>query len=215
MKVLGIDGALGVFSAAVAAGEKRQSVEVPGNVALERGLGAIAELLARAGNPKLDRIGVGVGPGTFTGVRIAISYAKSLALGWQLPLCGISTFDLLETGIERSGEPLLTAVRGRAGVLSVRFRTESAERRASGYTADVLVLLEPYLPQSFRLTGNGAEDVLAALGERAKNVKILAPAVESPALAAAMLAAQSQPASSVHEVRADYGEQPAARLPKK
>jgi len=175
-----------------------------------------ANLLEAAGIApgEVTRIGLIIGPGSFTGARIAISYAKSLALGWKLPLCGISTFDAFEAGLQITGRPLLTAVRGRAGVVSVRLRTANGERRASGYIRDVLAELQPSLPKSFALTGNGAEDVLAALGERGSDVEILARAVGPAALAIAMLAAEREPARSLHEVRADYGELPAVTVSK-
>jgi tRNA threonylcarbamoyl adenosine modification protein YeaZ len=215
MNVLGIDAAAGGFSAAfISDGQAPVTIELAGNVALEGGLRAISEVLPGESSAKLDRIGVGIGPGGFTGARIAISYAKSLALGWKLPLCGISTFDAFEAGLQLSGRPLLTAVRGRTGVVSARLRARAGEHRASGYIRDVLAELQPALPKSFVLTGNGAEDVRAALGERGTDVEILARAVEPAALAIAMLAAEREPARSLHEVRADYGELPAAQVPK-
>jgi len=215
MNVLGIDAAAGGFSAAfVADGRAPATIELAGNVALEGGLRAISEVLPSGGSSRLERIGVGIGPGTFTGVRIAISYAKSLALGWKLPLCGVSTFDAFERGLQLSNRPVLTAITGRAGVVSVRLRTLDGERRASGYIRDVLAALQPALPKSFVLLGNGAEDVRAALGERGSDVEILARAVEPAALAIAMLAAEREPARSLHEVRADYGELPAVTVPK-
>lgn len=213
MRVLGIDAGLGSFSAALLEdGRAVAKQELPGKSALESGMRAIAEVTQ--GRP-VDRIGVGIGPGSFTGVRIAISYAKALALGWSVPLCGISSFEALECGIDAAGRPLLTVVRGREGVISVRFRTADSERRASGYIRDVFETLRPDLPPALALTGNGAEDVLAALGERGTEVTILPRAVEPAALAIAMLAAQREPARSLHEVRADYGELPAVSAPKK
>jgi tRNA threonylcarbamoyladenosine biosynthesis protein TsaB len=213
MTVLGIDAGLGSFSAALFEnGSAAATKELPGKSALEGGMRAIAEV---AGSQRVDRIGVGIGPGSFTGVRIAISYAKALALGWNVPLCGVSTFDALECGIDAAGRPLLTVVRGREGVISVRLRAAGAERRASGYIRDVLETLEPVLPPALVLTGNGAEDVRAPLGERGTEVTILPRAIAPAALAIAMLAAQREPARSLHEVRADYGELPAVSVPKK
>lgn len=212
MKTLGIDGGLGSFSAALfSIGEDPAVVTLPAHTALERGMGAIAEL---AQSTRVDRIGAGIGPGSFTGVRIAISYAKALALGWDVPVVGVNSFDALECGLEPFPQALLTVVLGRKGVISVRLRTPAGERRASGYIADVLASLDP-LPEALAMTGNGAEDVLAALGERAKHVKVLAPAVESAALAIATIASEREPARSIHEVRADYGELPAVSPPKK
>ena len=43
----------------------------------------------------LTRIGVGVGPGNFTGIRISVSAARGLALGLGIPAVGVSTLDAL------------------------------------------------------------------------------------------------------------------------
>jgi tRNA threonylcarbamoyladenosine biosynthesis protein TsaB len=46
----------------------------------------------------LDGIAVGVGPGSYTGIRIAIATAKGLAFESNLPVCGISTLEGLAYG---------------------------------------------------------------------------------------------------------------------
>ena len=42
----------------------------------------------------LTAIGVVVGPGSFTGIRLGIAYAKGISMGLNIPLVGISLFDL-------------------------------------------------------------------------------------------------------------------------
>ncbi|MFQ6551516.1 tRNA (adenosine(37)-N6)-threonylcarbamoyltransferase complex dimerization subunit type 1 TsaB [Aestuariibius insulae] len=66
----------------------------------ERLMPLLEEVLVEAGCAwdELDAIGVGVGPGNFTGIRIAVSAARGLALGLGVPAVGVSGFELLGGG---------------------------------------------------------------------------------------------------------------------
>lgn len=46
----------------------------------------------------LSAIGVGIGPGNFTGIRISVSAARGLALGLGIPAVGISSLEALQFG---------------------------------------------------------------------------------------------------------------------
>ena len=58
---------------------------------------AAAEVVAQAGLElrDLQGIAVGIGPGSFTGLRVGIAYAKGLILALRCALIGIPTFDCL------------------------------------------------------------------------------------------------------------------------
>ena len=64
----------------------------------------LEELIGEAGLAwqDLDAIGVGVGPGNFTGIRISVSAARGLALSLGIPAIGISTFEAI---FQISGRP--------------------------------------------------------------------------------------------------------------
>jgi tRNA threonylcarbamoyladenosine biosynthesis protein TsaB len=51
-------------------------------------------------NVKIEKIAVAVGPGSYTGLRIGISAAKSLAFGWNIECVGISTLLAIAAGSE-------------------------------------------------------------------------------------------------------------------
>jgi tRNA threonylcarbamoyl adenosine modification protein YeaZ len=90
--------------------------EMIGRGHAERLVPMIAELL---GGRRPSHILVGVGPGSFTGLRVGIAAAYGLAIGWNAELSGLSSLALIAAGVAHSG-PLAVAVRGGHGELFVQ-----------------------------------------------------------------------------------------------
>jgi tRNA threonylcarbamoyladenosine biosynthesis protein TsaB len=59
---------------------------------------------AAGGWGAVDLIAVGLGPGTFTGIRIGIATARGLGVSLGLPLRGVCTLDALGRGIQEANE---------------------------------------------------------------------------------------------------------------
>ena len=212
--ILALDGALGAFSAAVVVDGRETVGRAAGSDALERGLSVIDGVLrdARVRMEDVTMVAVGAGPGSFTGLRIAISYAKGIALARRLPLRGVSSYDVLDDG--SLAPPALAVVPGRTGIACARIRSAVAFATRCG-TYDALVdLAAEAVPGGDIALFGGVEDVNARLGERGFTVRAHPPPT-SPALIVARLAARAAASArpgdaSVHAVQPDYGELPAA-----
>ena len=75
---------------------------------------------------RADQIVVGVGPGSFTGIRVAVAAAHGLAIGWNAELSGMSSLALLAAGAEAGA--VAAAVTGGHGELFVQqFGTSAGE----------------------------------------------------------------------------------------
>jgi len=85
----------------------------------ERLMPLLEEVLTGAGLGwrDLGAVAVGVGPGNFTGIRIAVSAARGLALGLGKPAIGVTQFEALAHGLPR---PLIVAEDARRGAVYVQ-----------------------------------------------------------------------------------------------
>lgn len=79
----------------------------------ERLIPMLEALLSEAGRSwaELSVIGVGVGPGHFTGIRVAVAAARGLALALQIPAVGISVTEAAAYGVARPCRVVIPARR--------------------------------------------------------------------------------------------------------
>ena len=67
-------------------------------------------LQARAAKSELTAIGVGLGPGSYTGLRIGIAVAKGLARALEVPIAGVSTLEAMAASYLTKSEPEVVAL---------------------------------------------------------------------------------------------------------
>jgi tRNA threonylcarbamoyladenosine biosynthesis protein TsaB len=138
-----------------------------------RHAGRLLELIAAAmadagaGWPEIDRIAVGVGPGTFTGLRIGIATAHALARAREIPLVGVSTLESLALGAARTGSPeavaaVLDARRGE--VFAAAWTVVDGERTQLG---EPLLGAAAIAPDAFALQLARVGESVLAVGDGA------------------------------------------------
>lgn len=116
MIVLAIDTCLFACSVAVVDGERvlARRVEPMSRGHQERLAPLVQEAMAQAGLgfDKLERIGVTVGPGSFTGLRVGLAFAKGLASALSIPAVGIGALEALAEPERGNVVAVLDAKRG-------------------------------------------------------------------------------------------------------
>jgi tRNA threonylcarbamoyladenosine biosynthesis protein TsaB len=96
---------------------------------------AVFELLTRCGLTMDDvrALGVALGPGSFTSLRVGLSLVKGFALARGLPLIGIPTLDVLAAAQPLSKLPLLVAIQaGRGRLAAGWYKRSKGGWRAKG-----------------------------------------------------------------------------------
>ena len=171
MIVLALDTALNATSVAVLDGDRTLAAR---SEPIERGhqerlAGLVRDTMAEAGVGfgALDRIGVTVGPGSFTGLRVGLAFAKGLSLALDVPCVGVGTLEALAASVGDPGT-VVAAVDARRGQVYVQvFKGGVALRgpealSVSNAHARLTELSDPLLT----LIGSGA--TLSAQGEAIK-----------------------------------------------
>lgn len=81
---------------------------------------------------KIDLFAVGIGPGSFTGTRIAVTAMKGFAYAQSKPIIGVSSLDIIAHNLRGEVEglicPLIDAKRGNLYTAIYRKRKENPER---------------------------------------------------------------------------------------
>ena len=227
MNVLGFDTATSATSVALITGgrtiEARDDPPAgahPGHAT--RLLGLAAGLLGQAGIgwSELDRLGVGIGPGTFTGLRVGIATARGLAQSLGCELAGVSSLRALARPAAQApdGGGVLAAIDARRGEVFLAayapggLQLLAPQAVAPGLLGETLAALGPDAGPWTAL-GDGAlryraqfETAGPAVPERDSPLHLLR------AVAICELAAGAPVTGGLSEVLPDYRRRPDAEL---
>jgi tRNA threonylcarbamoyladenosine biosynthesis protein TsaB len=97
----------------------------------------IEQALAEAGwsRTQLERVAVGTGPGSFTGLRVGIAYAQGIAEGLGVPLVGVGSLAAMARGVPGA----------RAAIRFAMLDARRGEFFVAAYAVDGAELLPPQI----------------------------------------------------------------------
>ena len=202
MNILALETSMGACSAAVLPGDGETRAPFVRQEAMERGhaealMPMVAKVMVDAGLEfaDLDLIAATTGPGSFTGVRIAIAAARGFALVTDAKLFGIDSLSVMARVARDSGtareEPLAVAADARRGMLYLGLYDAQARKHEGP------LLIAPddaaaMLPRKLRIAvGSGASTLAAVAARRGQVIEAVLPELQPSAAALAEIALES------------------------
>jgi tRNA threonylcarbamoyladenosine biosynthesis protein TsaB len=144
---------------------------------LERLIGDVDALLADAGTTltQIEGLAVGLGPGSFTGVRVGVMAVKTWAATLQKPVCGVSALEAVAQEYAAVSEcRIVPVIRARPGTLYTQlFEREAGRLQAQSEpqtlsVPQLITMLSAQRERRCLLCGDGlmrdAETLQAGLG---------------------------------------------------
>ncbi|MCY1646110.1 tRNA (adenosine(37)-N6)-threonylcarbamoyltransferase complex dimerization subunit type 1 TsaB [Caulobacter sp. SL161] len=208
--ILSIDTCLGASSVALLDGDRVLATRAePMTRGHQERIGILArETAAEAGVAfaDLSRIAVTVGPGSFTGLRVGLAFAKGLATALSIPCVGVNTLESLAFGTKGFAVALIDARMEQVYMQAFVDGAAVMAPDALGLGEASARLVELYRGGPATLIGSGAP----LLADTMRGAVILTPAAPDPVAVARLAAGRPAPA---HAPRPLYLRAPYATLP--
>lgn len=210
--ILSIDTCLGASSVAVLDGERVLATRSePMTRGHQERIGMLArEAAAEAGVAFTDLscIGVTVGPGSFTGLRVGLAFAKGLATALSIPCVGVNTLESLAYGARGFAAAVIDARMSQVYIQVFADGVSLMAPDALGLGEAAARLAELYSGGPATLIGSGAP----LLAEALPSASVLTPAAPDPVAVARLAVAKPAPSHSPRPLylRAPYATLPAA-----
>lgn len=132
---------------------------------------AVHQMLARAGitAEELKGVAVALGPGSYTGLRIGLGFAKGLVLAQQIPLVGVPTLEIVAAAVPHcDGELVVVAEAGRTRITTAVYHWQkrggwaTSERPVNETWEALLERLEPPVMIAGELSPAALKQIRAA-----------------------------------------------------
>ena len=132
---------------------------------------------AHATLANLTGLAVSIGPGSFTGLRIGVSFVKGLAMGHRVPVVGIPTLDVIaQNGWGQRGIITVLLDARQSQVYAANFQWRGARcRRLGPDQLGTIAALRALLTRGTLLVGDGARVYAAAIRRQLKRSPVVAP----------------------------------------
>ncbi|WP_421914602.1 tRNA (adenosine(37)-N6)-threonylcarbamoyltransferase complex dimerization subunit type 1 TsaB [Mesorhizobium sp.] len=172
MKLLAIDCAASLCAACVYDAEAKREL---GRSVIDLGKGHAEHLMAvieealkasETGYAGLGAIGVSVGPGSFTGLRVGVSAARGLALALKIPAIGVTSLEALAAQAAEvfPGRPVLSALDAGREEIHAAFYDETMTLTFGPAVTTLAEIVAIATDRSPVLTGTAAIQIAAAAG---------------------------------------------------
>lgn len=125
----------------------------------------------------VDYVAVGVGPGTFTGVKVGVACAKAVAMALDRPVAAMSTLEIVARSAPPTADLVLSTIDARRGqyYAAAYRREEGVLERATDYLclepAGIARALAPFAFEELAVFGEVFEVLPVALGRRGRVVR--------------------------------------------
>ena len=151
---------------------------------------ALAGLLARSGltMDMISAVGVALGPGSFTSLRVGLALVKGLALARRLPVVGIPTLDIIAAAQPTSKHPLAAVIQaGRGRIAAGWYKSTKHGWQAQGPArSETVDSLADKIDSPTHVAGELTAEDRQRLARKRVNVLLASPAfcVRRPAVLA-------------------------------